>query len=112
MTKKQLMEQQLRAIIAQEVANALKEGPMPINNAAAAEADREGPVEPQLKGLGSQRSKVERIFTQLNRRGLDKMLSYLNNDIEKAQAIMKFASMVGVPAKKIPQIISNFRSSK
>ena len=105
-----MTKQELQKLIAEEIAAALKEGPMPIDNTAA--DNMEGPVAPQVKGLGASRSKVERIFTQLNRRGMDRMLGFLSNDVEKAQAIIKFADMVGVPSNKIPQLIANLRARK
>jgi hypothetical protein len=46
-----MTKQELQKLIAEEVAAALKEGPMPIDNTVA--GDMEGPVAPQVKGLGS-----------------------------------------------------------
>ena len=55
---------------------------------------------------GGERQKVSRIFGYLERKGLDRFLSQLRTDIEKAQAIVKFADKVGLPINKVAQLRS------
>jgi hypothetical protein len=55
---------------------------------------------------GSERQKVTRIFQYLERKGLSRFLGMLRSDIEKAQAISKFADLVGLPINKVAQLRS------
>ena len=55
---------------------------------------------------GSERQKVGRIFGYLEKKGLSRFLGMLKTDIEKAQAIAKFADLVGLPINKVSQLRS------
>ena len=61
---------------------------------------------------GSERQKVSRIFQYMERKGLSRFLSMLRTDIEKAQAIAKFADMVGLPINKVAQLRSQLVKMK
>ena len=65
---------------------------------------KEGPYGSGLGG--SERQKVTRIFNYMERKGLSRFLSMLRTDIEKAQAIAKFADLVGLPISKVAQLRS------
>ena len=81
-------EKVLREAIKNEIRKVLKEGPYG-------------------SGLGgSERQKVTRIFNYMERKGLSRFLSMLRTDIEKAQAIAKFADLVGLPISKVAQLRS------
>jgi len=79
-------EKVLREAIKKEIRKVLKEGPYG-------------------SGLGgSERQKVTRIFNYMERKGLSRFLAMLKTDIEKAQAIAKFADLVGLPITKVAQL--------
>ena len=81
-------EKILRESIKTEIRKVLKEGPYG-------------------SGLGgSERQKVSRIFNYMERKGLSRFLAMLKTDIEKAQAIAKFADLVGLPMSKVAQLRS------
>ncbi len=61
---------------------------------------------------GSERQKVSRIFAFMERKGLSRFLGMLKSDIEKAQAIVKFADMVGLPINKVSQLRSQLQKMK
>ena len=68
---------------------------------------------PYGSGLGgSERQKVSRIFQYLERKGLSRFLGMLKTDIEKAQAIAKFADLVGLPVNKVSQLRSQLNRMK
>lgn len=53
--------------------------------------------------------KVRMFFSKLQKH--DALMQYLDfrNPVEQAEAIIKFASLVGVPQSKIPAILASFR---
>ena len=55
---------------------------------------------------------VGRIFSYLERKGLSRFLGMLRTDIEKAQAIAKFADLVGLPMSKVAQLRSQLARMK
>lgn len=55
-------------------------------------------------------AKVTRFFTRLGNSPLRKFMSF-DTSIEKAQAIIKFAEMVGVPRSRLPILIQAFRQA-
>lgn len=58
-----------------------------------------------------QRARVQLFFQDLEKRpGLMNKLNF-TSPTEQAQAIVKFAQLVGVPTNKIPQIISTLRQT-
>ena len=61
---------------------------------------------------GSERQKVGRIFQYLERKGLSRFLGMLKTDIEKAQAIARFADEVGLPINKVSQLRSQLIKMK
>lgn len=61
---------------------------------------------------GSERQKVTRIFNYMERKGLSRFLAMLKTDIEKAQAIAKFADLVGLPISKVAQLRSQLVKMK
>ena len=61
---------------------------------------------------GSERQKVGRIFGYLEKKGLSRFLGMLRTDIEKAQAIAKFADLVGLPVNKVSQLRSQLNRMK
>jgi len=61
---------------------------------------------------GSERQKVSRIFGYLEKKGLSRFLRMLKTDIEKAQAIAKFADLVGLPLNKVSQLRSQLVKMK
>ena len=61
---------------------------------------------------GSERQKVSRIFQYMERKGLSRFLAMLKTDIEKAQAITKFADLVGLPVNKVSQLRSQLARMK
>jgi len=61
---------------------------------------------------GSERQKVSRIFNYMDKKGLSRFLGMLKSDIEKAQAIAKFADMVGLPINKVSQLRSQLVKMK
>ena len=68
---------------------------------------------PYGSGLGgSERQKVSRIFQYMERKGLSRFLAMLKTDIEKAQAIAKFADLVGLPVNKVSQLRSQLARMK
>jgi hypothetical protein len=86
-----MKEELLRKAIRNEIRKTLNENPKPKYGS----------------GLGgSERQKVARIFQYLERKGLSRFLGMLRTDIEKAQAIAKFADMVGLPINKVAQLRS------
>ena len=88
-------EENLRKAIRTEIRRTLKENPK------------------YGSGLGgSERQKVSRIFNYLERKGLSRFLGQLRTDIEKAQAIIKFADMVGLPINKVSQLRSQLVKMK
>ena len=89
-------EEKLRKAIRNEIRKALDEAPSQYGS-----------------GLGSsERQKVSRIFNYLERKGLSRFLGQLRTDIEKAQAIIKFADMVGLPINKVSQVRSQLVKMK
>tara|TARA_A100001201_G_scaffold70788_1_gene64989 strand:- start:642 stop:950 length:309 start_codon:yes stop_codon:yes gene_type:complete len=89
-------EENLRKAIRTEIRKALDEAPSAYGS-----------------GLGSsERQKVSRIFNYLERKGLSRFLGQLRTDIEKAQAIIKFADMVGLPINKVSQLRSQLVKMK
>ena len=85
-------EKLLREAIRKEIRKTLKEDRSPMKYSS---------------GLGgSERQKVARIFNHLERKGLSRFLGVLRSDIEKAQAIAKFADLVGLPVSKVAQLRS------
>ena len=90
-------EQKLREAIRNEIRKSLKEAP----------GMKYG------SGLGgSERQKISRIFGYLERKGLSRFLGMLRSDIEKAQAISKFADLVGLPINKVGQLRSQLVKMK
>ena len=88
-------EQKLREAIRKEIRKSLDESSM------------------YGSGLGgSERQKVSRIFQYMERKGLSRFLGMLKTDIEKAQAIVKFADMVGLPINKVSQLRSQLVKMK
>ena len=88
-------EENLRKAIRTEIRRTLKENPK------------------YGSGLGgSERQKVSRIFQYMERKGLSRFLGMLKTDIEKAQAIVKFADMVGLPINKVSQLRSQLVKMK
>ena len=88
-------EQKLREAIRKEIRKSLDESSM------------------YGSGLGgSERQKVSRIFQYMERKGLSRFLGMLRTDIEKAQAIAKFADMVGLPINKVAQLRSQLVKMK
>ena len=61
---------------------------------------------------GSERQKVSRIFAFMERKGLSRFLAMLKSDIEKAQAIARFADEVGLPLNKVSQLRSQLVKMK
>ena len=61
---------------------------------------------------GSERQKVSRIFQYMERKGLSRFLAMLKTDIEKAQAIARFADEVGLPINKVAQLRSQLVKMK
>ena len=91
-----MKEELLREAIRTEIKKILKESPAKYGS-----------------GLGSsERQKVSRIFQYLERKGLSRFLAMLKTDIEKAQAIVKFADMVGLPINKVSQLRSQLVKMK
>ena len=89
-------EQKLREAIRKEIRKTLSEAPAKYGS-----------------GLGgSERQKVSRIFQYMERKGLSRFLGMLKTDIEKAQAIVKFADMVGLPINKVSQLRSQLVKMK
>jgi hypothetical protein len=89
-----MKEDLLREAIRKEIRKMLKEGPYG-------------------SGLGgSERQKVSRIFQYMERKGLSRFLNMLKTDIEKAQAIAKFADLVGLPVNKVSQLRSQLARMK
>ena len=92
-------EKKLREAIRNEIRKTLTEAP--------------GAGRKYGSGLGgSERQKVGRIFGYLERKGLSRFLGMLKSDIEKAQAIVKFADMVGLPINKVSQLRSQLQKMK
>jgi|TARA_R100001163_G_C5034052_1_gene173631 hypothetical protein len=91
-----MKEDILREAIRKEIHSILKEAPSKYGS-----------------GLGSsERQKVSRIFQYMERKGLSRFLGMLKTDIEKAQAIVKFADMVGLPINKVSQLRSQLVKMK
>ena len=89
-----MKEETLRKAIRTEIRNLLSEGPYG-------------------SGLGgSESQKVSRIFQYMERKGLSRFLGMLKTDIEKAQAIAKFADLVGLPVNKVSQLRSQLQRMK
>ena len=89
-----MKEDLLREAIRKEIRKMLKEGPYG-------------------SGLGgSESQKVSRIFQYMERKGLSRFLNMLKTDIEKAQAIAKFADLVGLPVNKVSQLRSQLNRMK
>jgi hypothetical protein len=92
-------EKKLREAIRNEIRKTLTEAP--------------GAGRKYGSGLGgSERQKVGRIFGYLERKGLSRFLGMLRTDIEKAQAIVKFADLVGLPLNKVGQLRSQLVKMK
>jgi len=73
--------------------------------------DKVVPVKPKAKddkAVKSERIMVKIFFEKLEKSGLMKYLSF-TNVLDQADAIIKFANIVGVPSNKISDIIDNFR---
>ena len=88
-------EENLRKAIRTEIRRTLKENPK------------------YGSGLGgSERQKVSRIFQYMERKGLSRFLAMLKTDIEKAQAIARFADEVGLPLNKVSQLRSQLVKMK
>ena len=89
-------EKKLREAIRKEIRKTLSEAPARYGS-----------------GLGgSERQKVGRIFQYLERKGLSRFLGMLKTDIEKAQAIIRFADEVGLPINKVGQLRSQLVKMK
>lgn len=91
-----MKEDALRKAIRTEIRSMIKEAPSKYGS-----------------GLGgSERQKVSRIFQYLERKGLSRFLGMLRTDIEKAQAIARFADEVGLPINKVAQLRSQLVKMK
>ena len=91
-----MKEDILREAIRKEIHSILKEAPSKYGS-----------------GLGSsERQKVSRIFQYMERKGLSRFLAMLKTDIEKAQAIARFADEVGLPLNKVSQLRSQLVKMK
>ncbi len=89
-------EQKLRDAVRKEIRKVLAEAPSKYGS-----------------GLGgSERQKVSRIFQYMERKGLSRFLAMLKTDIEKAQAIARFADEVGLPINKVAQLRSQLVKMK
>lgn len=65
--------------------------------------------QPQPEKTDLSKVKVKTFFNKLQKN--EGLMQYLDfrNPVEQAEAIIKFASLVGVPTGKIPAIIASFR---
>ena len=71
---------------------------------------REFEEEPQDSGLDASQP-VQMVIDKIKKGPVMSSLSKISNDTQKAQLIMKFAELVGVPKNKLPMVLQTIRKT-